>query len=80
MMCAAGLAFLLAVATRRTLRARGFFANGEPDLRALLDLAALATVSDVVPLVGVSRILVACGLEVMKAGPSTGLAISVKGS
>jgi len=74
MMCAAGLAFLLAVATRRTLRARGFFPNGEPDLRALLDLAALATVSDVVPLVGVSRILVACGLEVMKAGPSTGVA------
>ena len=74
MMCAAGLAFLLAVATRRTLRARGFFANGEPDLRALLDLAALATVSDVVPLVGVSRILVACGLEVMKAEPSTGVA------
>lgn len=75
MMCAAGLAFLLAVATRRTLRARGYFADGgEPDLRALLDLAALATVSDVVPLVGVSRILVACGLEVMKAGPSTGVA------
>lgn len=74
MMCAAGLAFLLAVATRRTLRARGYFDKGEPDLRALLDLAALATVSDVVPLVGVSRILVACGLEVMKVGPSVGVA------
>ena len=73
MMCAAGLVFLLAVATRRTLRSRDFFQNGEPDLRELLDLAALATVSDVVPLVGVSRILVACGLEVMKIGPSVGV-------
>ena len=74
MMCAAGLVFLLAVATRRTLRAREFFKGTQPDLRELLDLAALATVSDVVPLVGVSRILVACGLQVMKAGPSTGVA------
>lgn len=73
MVCAAGLVFMLCVATRRTLRARGFFMDGQPDLRDLLDLAALATVSDVVPLVGLSRILVASGLEAMRRGPSVGV-------
>lgn len=73
MVCAAGLAFMLCAATRRTLRARGFFENGQPDLKHLLDLAALATVSDVVPLIGLSRILVAGGLEMMRRSPSIGV-------
>jgi len=73
MVCAAGLSFMVCVATRRTLRARGFFKDGDPDLKKLVDLAALATVADVVPLIGLSRILVAAGLEVMSTNPSIGV-------
>ena len=59
MLCAAGVAFLAAVAATRTLRRRGFFVSRpEPDLMALLDLVALATVCDVMPLSGVNRALV----------------------
>ena len=53
MLCAAAVAFLTAVATVRTLRRQGFFnARKEPDLIGLLDLVALATVCDVMPLTG----------------------------
>lgn len=64
-LCAAGVAFNLCMAMRRHLRESGFFNNGrkEPNLRALMDLVALATVADVVPLTGVNRILVRHGLE-----------------
>jgi single-stranded-DNA-specific exonuclease len=65
-LCAAGVAFLTAVATVRTLRRGGFFAaRKEPDLLGLLDLVALATVCDVMPLTGVNRALVCQGLKVM---------------
>jgi single-stranded-DNA-specific exonuclease len=54
--CAAAVAFLAAVATVRALRRTGWFAGrAEPDLRELLDLVALATVCDVMPLTGVNR-------------------------
>ncbi|MGI5861557.1 MAG: single-stranded-DNA-specific exonuclease RecJ [Myxococcales bacterium] len=63
-LCAAGLAFFLVVALRRALREGGFFAGRpEPNLREYLDLAALGTIADVVPLVGVNRILVKHGLD-----------------
>ena len=65
-LCAAGVAFLAAIATLRTLRRAGWFATrAEPDLRNLLDLVALATVCDVMPLVGLNRAFVAQGLKVM---------------
>src|SRR6185312_16872 len=65
-LCAAGVAFMTAVATVRALRRRGFFAQRqEPDLLALLDLVALATVCDVMPLTGVNRALVGQGLKIM---------------
>ncbi len=65
-LCAAGVAFLTAVATVRSLRRRDFFAQRtEPDLLSLLDLVALATVCDVMPLVGLNRALVTQGLRVM---------------
>lgn len=82
MLCAAGVCFMFAVAVRRTLRARGFFKNNSiPDVRKLLDLAALATVADVVPLVGVSRLLVANGLKTMSDDPCEGMSalMSVSG-
>jgi single-stranded-DNA-specific exonuclease len=74
-LCAAAIAFLTAVATVRTLRRAGFFAGRpEPDLLALLDLVALATVCDVVPLTGLNRALVAQGLKVMARRARPGIA------
>ena len=74
-LCAAGVAFLAAIATIRTLRRAGWFATRpEPDLRNLLDLVALATVCDVMPLVGLNRALVAQGLKVMARRDRPGIA------
>ncbi|MEI9886812.1 MAG: single-stranded-DNA-specific exonuclease RecJ [Rhizomicrobium sp.] len=63
--CAAGIAFLFAVALNRHLRDAGFYAHksiAEPDLRNAVDLVGLATVADVVPLTGVNRAFVRAGL------------------
>jgi len=63
--CAAGVTFLFLVALNRHLRKSGFYsARGlaEPDLREHLDMVGLATVCDVVPLVGVNRAFVRQGL------------------
>jgi single-stranded-DNA-specific exonuclease len=74
-LCAAGVVFLTLVALNRTLRARGFFkAAREPDLLASLDLVALATVADVVPLTGLNRAFVRQGLSVMRGRGRAGLA------
>ena len=74
-LCAAGVVFLALVATHRCLRRRGFFAaRAEPDLLALLDIVALATVCDVVPLTGVNRALVTQGLRVMARRARPGIA------
>ncbi len=74
MLCAASVAFMAAVAIVRTLRRRGYFAaRREPDLMALLDLVALATVCDVMPLTGVNRALVSQGLKVMARRARPGL-------
>jgi single-stranded-DNA-specific exonuclease len=74
-LCAAGVAFLTAIATVRALRRLGFFAGrAEPDLIGLLDLVALATVCDVMPLVGVNRAFVCQGLKVMARRARPGIA------
>ncbi len=63
-----GLAFFLAVAVRAALREQGWFMDrAEPDLRHYLDLVALGTVADMVPLLEQNRILVKWGVERMKA-------------
>ncbi len=67
--CAAGLTFLFLVAVRRRLRQEGWFASNsldEPDLLNQLDLVALATVADVVPLTGVNRAFVRQGLLMLE--------------
>ncbi len=75
LLCATAVAFLTAVATVRTLRRAGFFAaRAEPDLIGLLDLVALATVCDVMPLTGVNRALVCQGLKVLGRRARIGLA------
>ncbi len=66
-----GVAFYLMTAIRRQLQQRGWFeARGmpEPDLRPLLDLVALGTVADVVPLDANNRILVTQGLRRIRSG------------
>ena len=75
MLCAGAIAFLTAIATVRTLRRAGFFAaRKEPDLLGLLDLVALATVCDVMPLTGLNRALVTQGLKVMGRRERPGIA------
>ena len=74
-LAAVGVAFLLAVGVLRTLRARGWFGERvPPDLMILLDLVALGTVADVVPLAGLNRAFVTQGLKVMAGRRNAGLA------
>jgi single-stranded-DNA-specific exonuclease len=75
LLCATAVAFLTAVATVRVLRRTAFFAQRpEPDLIGMLDLVALATVCDVMPLTGVNRALVCQGLKVLARRNRIGLA------
>ncbi len=75
MLCAAGIAFLTAIGTVRALRRNGFFtARREPDLLGLLDIVALATVCDVMPLTGLNRAFVTQGLRVMARRERPGIA------
>jgi single-stranded-DNA-specific exonuclease len=60
--------FYVVAATRAALRARGRLAGDAPNLAALLDLVALGTVADVVPLDRPNRILVEQGLRRIRAG------------
>jgi len=74
-LAAVGVAFLLAVAVNRALRAAGWYeGRTAPDLLAVLDLVALGTVCDVVPLTGLNRALVAQGLRVMQQRGNIGIA------
>jgi single-stranded-DNA-specific exonuclease len=70
-LAAVGVAFLLAVAVNRVLKAAG---RPVPDLLRWLDLVALGTVCDVVSLTGVNRALVTQGLKVMARRSNIGLA------
>jgi single-stranded-DNA-specific exonuclease len=69
-LCAAGVVFLLLVEANRRLKAQG---QQVPDLMALLDLVALATVADVAPLIGLNRALVRQGLRIMARRERAGL-------
>jgi single-stranded-DNA-specific exonuclease len=70
-LCAAAVVFLMLVEAGRQLREAG--AKG-PDLMALVDLVALATVADVAPLTGVNRAFVRQGLKVMARRARVGIA------
>ena len=75
-LAAVGVSFLFAIATNRVLRDSGWYAKqgrSEPDLMALLDLVALGTVCDVVPLVELNRAFVSQGLKVMGRRRNPGL-------
>src|SRR5438105_1352660 len=74
-LAAVGLVFMTVVAVNRELRARGFWTpqQPEPDLLGFLDLVALGTVADVVPLKGLNRAIVAKGLLALRRRDNAGL-------
>jgi single-stranded-DNA-specific exonuclease len=75
MLAAVGVTFLLVAAVNRALRQAGWYRErDEPQLMQWLDLVALGTVCDVVPLTGVNRALVAQGLKIMRRRGNIGLA------
>ena len=74
-LCAAGVVYMALVALNRALREAGFWRGRQaPDLISALDLVALATVADVVPLIGLNRAFVVKGLMVMRQRRRPGLA------
>lgn len=75
-LAAVGVAFLVIVALNRALRASGYYKRmniAEPNLLNWLDLVALGTVADVVPLTGVNRALVTQGIKVLAKRENAGL-------
>ena len=75
MLCATALAFLAAVAINRALRrAAARQAVTSNELLSLVDLVALATIADVMPLIGLNRAFVARGVEAMRQAPRPGVA------
>jgi single-stranded-DNA-specific exonuclease len=75
--CAAGVTFLFLVALNRALREQGWYAAhniAEPNLMDQVDLVGLATVCDVVPLIGVNRAFVRAGLAKLSQMSRPGLA------
>lgn len=73
-MAAVGVVFLTIVAVNRELRRRRFYQNRpEPDLMSMLDLVALGTVCDVVPLLGLNRAFVRQGLKIMSLRRNIGI-------
>lgn len=74
-LCAAGITFLFLVALNRALRETGWYAaRPEPNLLDAIDLVGLATVCDVVPLIGVNRAFVRAGLAKLNRLERPGLA------
>ena len=74
-LAAVGVTFLALVAINRALRSQGWYAGRvEPDLRQWLDLVALGTVADVVPLTGLNRAFVTQGLKIMGQRRNPGIA------
>src|SRR5688572_11658113 len=72
-LAAVGVAFNLAIGLRKVLRARGWYAGAEPNLRRHLDLVALGTICDMVPLVGVNRTLAWYGMEELRWARRSGI-------
>ena len=75
-LAAVGVTFLLLVALNRALRDASWYneAHPEPNLLSFLDLVALGTICDVVPLTGVNRALVTQGLKVLASRRNPGIA------
>lgn len=77
MLAAVGVTFLFCVAVNKVLRERGFFATkgiAETPLKDWLDLVAMGTLCDMVPLTGPNRLLVRAGLQALDARQNVGIA------
>lgn len=75
-LAAVGVAFLVMVALNNKLRGSGYYAEqgrAEPDMKAFLDLVALGTVCDMVPLVDANRLFVQAGFTQMAARRNPGI-------
>ena len=73
-LAACGVVFMTLVALARHLRQHGLAAvNGAPDLIGMLDIVALGTVADVVPLTGLNRAFVRQGLKILRRRERPGL-------
>ncbi len=72
-LCSAGLAFKLAHAILKRGRETGLPGAAEFDLKPLLDLVALGTIADLVPLIGENRILVSAGLRQLNETKRAGI-------
>ena len=70
-----GVAFYLAMGIRKALHEQGWYGPGKemPNLKAYLDLVAVGTVADMVQIMGINRILVKAGLEVLSGSVRPGL-------
>jgi len=69
-----GVAFYLVIALRSRLRDKGFWRDsGEPNLNRYLDLVALGTIADIVPLIDINRVLVTHGLKELRKSLRPGL-------
>ncbi|MHB1059260.1 MAG: single-stranded-DNA-specific exonuclease RecJ [Rhodanobacter sp.] len=68
MLAGVGVMFYLLLALRAKLHEQGMFGEAKPDLSPLLDLVALGTVADLVPLDFNNRVLVEAGLQRMRSG------------
>ncbi|MEO7051820.1 MAG: single-stranded-DNA-specific exonuclease RecJ [Rhodanobacter sp.] len=68
MLAGVGVMFYLLLALRARMRGQGAFAGAEPELSSLLDLVALGTVADLVPLDFNNRVLVEAGLQRIRSG------------
>ena len=81
-MAAVGVVFMSVVAVNRILRQKGFYTENlaEPNLMNWLDLVALGTVCDVVPLIGLNRAYVAQGLKIMSHTKNLGLKTLISAS
>ncbi len=75
-LCAAGVTFMFLISLSKELRSTDWFTKSkiiEPNLLEYLDLVALGTVCDVVPLVGLNRAIVSQGLKILKSKKNLGL-------
>ena len=75
-LCTAGLVFLFVIGLNRELRKKNFFKNKEQiNLKELLDIVAVGTICDLVPLHNENRLLVKKGLEKINLKPNIGLSV-----
>ena len=75
-LCAAGVTFMFLVSLNKELRSINWFIQNkimEPNLLEYLDLVALGTICDVVPLIDLNRAIVSQGLKILKSKKNLGL-------